>query len=618
MARKKKEPDRKKPQKRRATKPAQKQPAPKQLTPSSEMTPLEQAQDLAYQGLIAEDPAERVRLAREALAVSADCADAYVLLAQHAGTRKEALGLYEQGVAAGERALGPDAFRQQAGQFWSFHETRPYMRARAALAEALWMAGRRDEAVGHLRDMLRLNPGDNQGLRYTLVGFLLFLDRDAELADLLARYPEEDSATWAYTRALLAFRQQGDTIESRRLLKAATKSNKFVPAYLTGEKYPAEQPDYYTPGQESEALVYLAGSLPAWKDTAGAIPWVRQQTVPRKKPAPPPPGPTDLVKTRLKSGVKQVEDIWQVDCRPMPAWLPNRGDPVRPWAVLIISRSNDLVLGYQVVEAMPPANAVWDALVQAMRHPAAGEPHRPSQIEVRPGEPWESLRPHVEGIGVALLARERLDHLDGVFRQMCASVCGEPDPGLLEVPGITPARVAGFYDAAAGFFRQSPWKKVGFEAALRVECPKIAGDPWYAVLMGQSGLARGVAIYSDLASLRQMLTGSPDEQNAVASVALSILFGEPWSIPVPDFDAGQQHGWAVARSDAYPEIVHNEGIEVRRPPEAWELTLAEAVLRALPAFVTRRQQDDPTREETEVATASGPLQLTLSWVVEDS
>src|SRR6266511_197758 len=106
--------------------------------------------------------------------------------------------------------------------------------------------------------MLRLNPDDNQGARYTLAGFLLFLDRDDDLARLLDQYPDEDSAAWAYTTALLAFRQQGDTIEARRSLKAAWKTNKHVPAYLTGRKFPpAEQPGSYSPGDESEALNYV-------------------------------------------------------------------------------------------------------------------------------------------------------------------------------------------------------------------------------------------------------------------------------------------------------------------------------------------------------------------------
>ena len=141
-------------------------------------TPLAKAQTLVYRAFGEDDEGRRLQLAREALDLCADCADAYVLLAEHAPGRKEALSLYEKGVAAGERALGPDAFQKAVGRFWGVLETRPYLRARLGLAHSLWAAGRHDEAVGHLQDMLRLNPHDNQGVRYTLAGFLLLLDRD--------------------------------------------------------------------------------------------------------------------------------------------------------------------------------------------------------------------------------------------------------------------------------------------------------------------------------------------------------------------------------------------------------------------------------------------------------
>ena len=48
-------------------------------------------------------------------------------------------------------------------------------------ANDLWVAGRRDEAVSQLQDLLRLHPDDRSGARYTLAGYLLFLDRDDEL-----------------------------------------------------------------------------------------------------------------------------------------------------------------------------------------------------------------------------------------------------------------------------------------------------------------------------------------------------------------------------------------------------------------------------------------------------
>jgi hypothetical protein len=68
----------------------------------------------------------------------------------------------------------------------------------------------------------------------------------------------------------------------------------------------------------------------------------------------------------------------------------------------------------------------------------------------------------------------------------------------LDMPGVTPAQVGSFYEAAAGFFRQAPWKKVGDEAAIQVGCAKFPSGPWYAVVMGQSGLTTGLALYDDL------------------------------------------------------------------------------------------------------------------------
>jgi tetratricopeptide (TPR) repeat protein len=583
-------------------------------------TPLGQAQALMCRAFEEPDEQQRIQLARDALAISPDCADAYVLLAEHAASRKEALRLYEQGVAAGERALGAEAFQRDVGHFWGLLETRPYMRSRLGLAHALWTAGRRDEAVGHLQDMLRLNPSDNQGVRYTLAGFLLFLDRDDDLARFLQQYPDEALAAWAYTKALLAFRRHGDTTESRQLLKEAKKTNGHVPAYLLGEKFPpTEPPGYYSPGDESEALNYIGSFLAAWKSTPGAVAWLRQNTPARKKEAAPQPrGPLGFIKKWLNKNLPQEYDVWQADFRPMPNWIRVGGRPLRPWVVLVTSRSNDLVLAHEMPEEMPPAALLWDVLVQAMQHPAAGTPHRPTELQVRPDERWEALRPHLDEIGVGLAVAEELDQMEAVFRGMCEHVCGKPKPGLLDMPGMTPAQVASFYEAAAFFFQKAPWKKVGYEAAIRVECARFESGPWYAVLMGQSGLTIGLALYEDLRTLRRMWAGErADEDNARQSVATTVTFGEEWDIPVADLEAAKRHGWQVARPDAYPEVFHKERGLSLRPPLAWELELMEGCLRAVPEFVARHPQGDPAREEMAVPVASGELKLALSWVVEE-
>ena len=77
---------------------------------------------------------------------------------------------------------------------------------------------------------------------------------------------------------------------------------------------------------------------------------------------------------------------------------------------------------------------------EAMRHPAAGEPHRPTELQVGADERWEALRPHLDEIGVGLAVAEELDQMEVVFRGMCEHVCGKPKPGLLDMPGVTPAQ----------------------------------------------------------------------------------------------------------------------------------------------------------------------------------
>lgn len=241
-----------------------------------ERRPVEEAQEVMYDAWEATEPERRVALAHEALEISRDCADAYVLLAEEvASSEAEQEALLVQGVAAGERALGKATFEEGAGHFWGLHETRPYMRARAGLAQCLWRRADLSGAIDHFEDMLRLNPNDNQGVRWQLAACLLEAGRDDALGELLARYDEDGSAAWAYSRALLAFRRGGEGAESRAVLAQARERNPHVAAYLVGAKtLPRNLPEYMGFGDENEAIAYVAEHRRAWTATAGALEWL--------------------------------------------------------------------------------------------------------------------------------------------------------------------------------------------------------------------------------------------------------------------------------------------------------------------------------------------------------
>ena len=250
---------------------------------STAATPLDQAEELIYRTFDARGR-RRLQLARRALELSADCADAYVVLAQASHSLEDACALYEKGVAAGERALGPDVFAQQAGHFWGMVGTRPYMRARFGLARCLEELDRREEAIGHYRELLRLDPGDNQGVRYSLLASLLLVGRDDEAAVLIEQFGDEPTALWRYGRALSVFRREGDSRAARECLRVALRANRHVPAQLLADddEPPDPPPASYTPGSREEAVICDSELGEAWWATPEAISWLRAQAPTRK------------------------------------------------------------------------------------------------------------------------------------------------------------------------------------------------------------------------------------------------------------------------------------------------------------------------------------------------
>jgi tetratricopeptide (TPR) repeat protein len=237
------------------------------------------AQELMYEAWEETTPARRTSLAKKALKLSADCADAYVLLAEEAKTKQQALELYQKGVEAGRRALGTKFFAdtENIGHFWGIIETRPFMRAVEGLATTLWDLGRLDEAQTQYRELLRLNPGDNQGIRYSLLTLLLELDQVDEAGTLLKEFEGDWSADWAYSEALLAFRKYGSSRQAQAALKRALKVNRHVPDYLTGKKrVPLDYPPYVTMGGEDEAIQYAKQHLNFWRKTPGAVAWLEK------------------------------------------------------------------------------------------------------------------------------------------------------------------------------------------------------------------------------------------------------------------------------------------------------------------------------------------------------
>ena len=239
------------------------------------------AQEHAYGAMeaMADGDWERAQQeATRAIEIDPNCIDALHILSQLGSeSEEELIDNLRLAVERGERSLGKKFFRENSGYFWGLLETRPYMRARAELAGLLNEMGNIDEAIAHYEGMLQLNPNDNQGLRYSLLGCYLEQGHVGGAQRIFAEYPEEESAMFAWAK-VLADVLAGEELDAIESLSRARKANKHVEAYLTGrKKLPAEGPGYYSPGEPSEAIVCVNEIGTAWNTHPEAVNWLKNQ-----------------------------------------------------------------------------------------------------------------------------------------------------------------------------------------------------------------------------------------------------------------------------------------------------------------------------------------------------
>lgn len=242
----------------------------------TDKNPLDQAQELAWEAMDERDPVKRKELAKEALKISKNCTDAYVLLAYCTRSVPQAIKLAKEAIAAGTRVLGPKKFKDLHGSFWGFNETRPYMRAKALLAELLEKRRDLDGAIEIYQEMLELNPRDNQGIRHELLPCLYKQKRDQEIAQLFNQFPDDAYAYFYYHHALWLFRKEGeDSSEALQWLEKSIERNSYVPPMLLGKtKIPKINLEYIQLGKESEAIAYVQGRKIDWNTTRGALFWL--------------------------------------------------------------------------------------------------------------------------------------------------------------------------------------------------------------------------------------------------------------------------------------------------------------------------------------------------------
>ena len=547
-----------------------------------------------------------------------------MILAQSVADPRQALPLLETGMAAAQRLLARTDASGPVADLWKSRHGRSWLRCRNSLAECLWALGRRDEAVDHFTEILRLDRADHQGIRYVLAARLLELDRDEALDRLLADY-DEQTTVFLFSRALRAFRRKGDSKAAREALKKARAANRhIIPGLLHGA------PDFdfdgtanVVAGGQIEACLYLIDFSGGWKQTPGAITWLRrvldeQSGRSEKSPA----GPTPAVKKQLFRLKQRYGVVWQATFSRVPAWMRDGQLMVRPWSVLIVNLSDGVVVHQQLANREPTAALLFDVLSRAMRKPGAGKSHRPSEIQVREHPLWRDIQPHLEEIGVDCIFREDLEETDLLVAEVHKLMQTEGQPAaLVASDDFSSAQGASLYEAAAAFFRRRVWQKLPQCAVIQIESlplREFGPGRWYAVVFGQDGQAPGLAIHDELSAASAFCGGCCSDTQESGAATLSLTYGENFEIPIADLLAAEQHRWPLASPEAWPLVACASREATLRPLAAWERQLLEGCLRAIPDFVERFPCANGPARATFGQLPPANLKLTLSWATAET
>jgi len=242
--------------------------------PEMELSPEEQAQDLVHEAFSL-TPAKAKKNIEKALSLDPNCIEAYEYLASREKKPEKVLEMLEKGIAIGRKMFGGEFLENNKDAFWGIRETRPFMRCLQQKADILVMIGKVSEGAAIMEELLELNEGDNQGVRFPLLSALIILGETEKFKKYDKMFADDKySASILYSRALFAFKTEGNSANARKKIKNAFEKNPFVVQKLIDENFHPTGVRGYTLGSPEEAELYVMYGLIAWATTDGAVEWM--------------------------------------------------------------------------------------------------------------------------------------------------------------------------------------------------------------------------------------------------------------------------------------------------------------------------------------------------------
>ena len=266
----------------------------------------------------------------------------------------------------------------------------------------------------------------------------------------------------------------------------------------------------------------------------------------------------------------------------LPASVTGEGDPYRP-EMLVWMDASGAVLGHFVDKPGVLLGHAAESLRHTSSRPMFGKPHTPDSVRVSSSSLASALQAGLPDIEIVCGPTPELDALEAAMRADMAPTGSETPTYITSEVG--PEANAALFSAAAALFRSEPWKTVPSDDCLfSVTIESMGLSDAALCVVGQLGENHGLILFSSI-----------EDFNAFGEASHALIRGEKPVLPLhlsllcemgDSLYPGMkrevaEHAWELAGPHAYPVLIAVEGVHDARSPTAKEVTIIEAVSRAV-------------------------------------
>jgi tetratricopeptide (TPR) repeat protein len=186
---------------------------------------------------------------------------------------KEARQVWKSAVQIGLDAF-PKTFNRNRHRLpWGLLDNRPFLRAYHSSGLQLLEEEKVEEALAVFKEILSLNPNDNQGIRGLAIDCHFRLHQPDKVLAICKHYPEDTMEQVLYGRPLALFQLDREP-EARAALRNAVEILPNVARELLKRTHRPPKnlnPNYVTDGGADQAYFYWQQNGRHWIDTKGAL-----------------------------------------------------------------------------------------------------------------------------------------------------------------------------------------------------------------------------------------------------------------------------------------------------------------------------------------------------------